>query len=398
MHQNLCKEEISSLVKAYYPKIINGLGTDTSLIDGTAGNFLFFYQSYTFFKDEESLLALKKVLSSLLKNLNENKSGLFSDGLVGIGVVFHLCDEIPFDLNLTSFYSSLDEIIENEIANQAEMVNMDFLHGMIGSGIYALCRKRTDLLELIINNLNEFAYKDEFGYRWHSKYEIRDKEIDVIQLSLSHGISSVINFLSQCVKLEIKNKELAMKILYEAIKYLRHSTLMSCLSIFPEVIPVERIELKIRESRLAWCNGDLGVGISLLIVGINIKDQKLIQEAELILLETTRRRSKKQTGVIDDGLCHGSAGIALMYKLAHQLTGKKEFLEAFSFWMCRLMIEARRSALSDEGYRSFLGEDKGWGIDQGFLNGLSGIGLTLIDFISEKESNWKSILLLSNVK
>lgn len=397
MHQNLCKDEISSLIKAYYPKIINGLGTDTSLIDGIAGNFLFFYQSHAFFKDQESLLALKKVLSSLLKNLNENKSSLFSDGLAGIAVVFHLCDEMPFDLNLTSFYSSLDEIIENEISNQAELVNMDFLHGMIGSGIYALCRKRIDLLDLIITHLNKSAYKDEFGYRWQSKYEIRDKEIDVIQLSLSHGIASVINFLSQCIKMDIKNKKLAIKILYEAIKYLRNSTLIKCVSIFPEVIPVNRTEYKIKESRLGWCNGDLGIGISLLIVGINIKDQKLIQEAKDVLLATTGRRLEEQTSVIDDGLCHGSAGIALMYKLAYQITEKDEFLEAYSFWMERLMIEARKSAIS-EGYRSFLGADKGWGIDHGFLNGLSGIGLTLIDFISEKEPNWKSILLLSNVK
>lgn len=70
------------------------------------------------------------------------------------------------------------------------------------------------------------------------------------------------------------------------------------------------------------------------------------------------------------------------------------FKETANYWIEETLKMAKfEDGLA--GYKAWYGEKDGWRNEYGFLEGIAGIGLTLLAHISNEEPTWDKCLLLS---
>jgi lantibiotic modifying enzyme len=114
-----------------------------------------------------------------------------------------------------------------------------------------------------------------------------------------------------------------------------------------------------------------------------------------ILLHTTTRKNPAKERVIDGGICHGSSGIAHIYNRLYQSTGIDVFRDAAIHWIDDTLAKAQFID-GIAGYKTWHSPKYGgWITHTGLLEGVSGIGLVLLSFISDIEPRWDECLLLS---
>ena len=163
-------------------------------------------------------------------------------------------------------------------------------------------------------------------------------------------------------------------------------------SIFPNWVSDELLS---KSSRLAWCYGDLGIGIALYQTAMIIKDKNLEMESLEILKHTTKRRDLQENRVIDAGLCHGTAGIAHIYNRMFNYTGDEIFKESALYWIDQT-LKFGKFPDGFAGYKTWKTEKYGgWVNDTGLLEGIAGVGLMFISALSDIEPRWDHCLLLS---
>ena len=150
--------------------------------------------------------------------------------------------------------------------SEIKSMNFDYLHGALGFGIYFLSRiqKNRKVENYLIELVNELEKESKIdiknSLRWPPLKMTKDTKGVISNLSLSHGMASIIVFLSKVYNQNIL-KEKNYKLLDGAITYILSNHLDS--SIFYSCFPSMIVESeKSSNSRLAWCYGDLGIGMS----------------------------------------------------------------------------------------------------------------------------------------
>jgi lantibiotic modifying enzyme len=146
------------------------------------------------------------------------------------------------------------------------------------------------------------------------------------------------------------------------------------------------------KSRLAWCYGDLGIGMALWQAGKAIDKAEWKKKGFEILLQSTKRKNYTENFVVDAGICHGSSGIAMIFHRMYLETHDDEFKEATLYWLNQTL---NFSSFTDglAGYKSY--ELSGWKCDYSLLMGISGIGLVFTSCISKDMQTWDEMFLLS---
>ncbi|MFC2096537.1 lanthionine synthetase C family protein, partial [Bacteroidota bacterium] len=368
------------------------------LLGGKTGiAFFFFYYAKLINKQEpydHGLELLSSVFESINKGYNYHTHG---GGLAGIGSVIELLSKHDFlEADTNELLGGLDEYLYKSMIYEIENENYDFLHGAVGIGFYFLKRKTNKnskrYLTEFVDELDKIATKDELGIRWISVLD-REKQTKGFNLSLSHGLASIIAILSKIYSEGIE-KDRTLELLEGSVKYLlnQQQDIPTNESNFPSWVCETEPSTN---SRLAWCYGDLGIGIALWVAGNNTGSDEWKSKAVEILLHTTKRKSNSESGVNDTGICHGSAGIAHIYNRMYNYTGIEEFKDSATFWFNRTLDMATHKD-TFSGFKAFRTEQYGGPYeDFGFLEGVAGIGLTLISAISDIEPVWDECLLLS---
>jgi hypothetical protein len=113
------------------------------------------------------------------------------------------------------------------------------------------------------------------------------------------------------------------------------------------------------------------------------------------MLHATKRRGLQKNGVVDAGICHGTAGIAHIFNRFYRDTQLDSFKHATDYWIDQTLKMAKfKDGLA--GYKSWQGHENGWKNEYGLLEGIAGIGLVLHSYLHpEIEPTWDSCLLLS---
>ena len=368
------------------------------LTGGKTGVAVFlFYYSKLVDKQEPYDYALE-LLTSVFDDINKgNNLYTHASGLAGIGTTLEILTQEDFiDANTDEIIGGLDEYLYQLLITELKNKNYDFLHGALGIAFYFLQRNSNKNSEKFItefvNELDKRAVKDELGVRWFSILN-REKDIKGFNLSLSHGIASIITFLSKLYFAGIA-KEKVSGLLSGAVKYLLNQQLdiSKFKSNFPSWVCKDEHST---HSRLAWCYGDLGIGIALWQAGNNTNNKEWKNKAVEILLHSSKRKDLKENIVVDAGLCHGTAGIAHIFNRMYNYTGKEEFNDAAMYWF----DETLKMAKFDNGLAGYkvwrTAEHGGLQNEYGFLEGIAGIGLALISAVSDIEPAWDECLLLS---
>src|SRR5262249_31072375 len=157
-----------------------------------------------------------------------------------------------------------------------------------------------------------------------------------------HGSAGVIAFLAQVCSLKLKRNIRLPKETYLKARQLLDGSVQWLLnqkfktnrtSIFPHNVGpgVPRTP-----TRIAWCYGDLGIATALMMAATSVKNRNWRTEA-LRIAKSVARRSIRNSGVMDCGLCHGAAGVAHIFNRLFQSTGEPVFKEASQKWFRHLL-------------------------------------------------------------
>lgn len=373
--------------------------SDISLLGGDLGILLFYLSR----EDNDGFQNKFQQLYQI--NNNAEKVFTFCNGFSGYGWFLQqlVAEKLLNKSEVEELLLQIDELTHNATQKYFKINNHDFLHGSVGSAFYLMDRFKEDanakkyLLE-ILNNLNYIKKVTKKGIYWESEKNKYNKDTPLINFSLSHGLASKIVLFSKLIKNNIET-ELSTELLTESIQFLFSNKNESCsISSYPSgvnKIGNNTYSSNTNYSRLSWCYGDLGLSIALWQAGEALNDDVIKQEAINICLHTTKRKTPEETGIVDAGICHGTAGVAHIYNRMFRYTQKQEFKIACDYWIKETLNMA---TFKDgfAGYKSYKGEEKGWNNSCNLLDGVAGIGLVLHSYLHpEDEPTWDRCLLLS---
>ena len=360
--------------------------------------FMFYYAKYSGSKKYTSLT--ENYAEILVEQLTTKfQLHTFSNGLSGILYLFEFLRKKKFiDIDVSDVQHILDDYIVTQMRLDIQQKNYDFMHGALGVGLYFL--KRGDANEYI-HELIDFLYNTAETvtnancriFKWKSSMKINE-DVVVYNLALCHGLSSIIVFLSRVYRSNIKD-ERVLEMLIGAINYVlsQEMDFSQYGYSFPAYVPKYILNIPSNSKvRLAWCYGDLGIGLALWQAGKAVQKKEWEEKGLHILLQSTQRKDLADNFVVDTELCHGSAGISMIFRRMFLETKQQEFAEAASYWLDQtLKLDTFNDGLA--GYKTFIISE--WKCNYSLLTGISGTGLMLLTSLHEDEQNWDELFLLS---
>lgn len=371
-----------------------------SLLTGNMGEILFLY--YYSLVDKNYKEKAEILLDQLTESLSTPSYYQFSycNGLAGFGLGIHLLAEGDFIENSPDMLDDIDLVLQHYLEQEIRLHHFDFLHGVIGMGFYFLkhykYKPELSLVQLhkIVDYLEQTAISDPHTHT--VKWEIVDRhfphQADIkFNISLSHGMSSIAIFLSRLLQMDINPEGKVRKLLEEALNYILQQRIDE--KIYGCYFPSTSLENPgpVNKSRLAWCYGDLGIGIALWHAGKVLNKKDLTDFAMEILEYSAERKDIRANYVWDAGICHGSAGITQIFFRMWQETKRPSLQAAYEYWKEQTYCFGNRPE-GPAGYQSFDPTQQSWETKYYLLEGVAGIGLTLL---SPVNSSWDEILLLS---
>jgi len=389
----MIKKKIDEITQILTSEVIPEIG----LLTGIGGQILIcselFLQKKT---SQEWLLHLHNVLEERLSN--ENFITTHCGGLAGIGWLYEYLSQrnvLNEDTNL--LLEDFDTYLEQSLNNSIQRNSYDFLHGGVGVALYFSKRieKKKELVSVLnhfLEDLEKISIQQENGtVKWSSflgehigKYGFN--------ISLSHGMSSIVALLSKLFLIEGIDKEKTEKMLRGAVQYILAQEIDKDKygSYFPS-FALESTET-VTKSRLGWCYGDLGIASVLYQTGTVLKEKAWIEKALEIFLFSASRRDPAGDVI----LCHGTAGIGHIFYRMWWNTRLPQFKEATDYWFEQTL----KMAVFEDGLAGFktleMPDGKAqWVKKYSLLEGISGIGLAMLTYFYEIEPAWDECLLLS---
>ncbi|SDD27643.1 Lanthionine synthetase C-like protein [Williamwhitmania taraxaci] len=396
---SLLAVQLNQKIDAIAQHIGNSTQNSPDLMSGKSGEMLFLAYYHLYKNDETKENKTTIILSSIFDEIKRGfKYPTFCNGLAGIGwTVEHLVQHNFIKADTNKIIGSLDDFLYPYMMHYIREGNYDYLHGALGLGLYYSSRKSSErahgyLIDLVAE-LDRQATRMDQGIAWERKLK-PDSDVRGYNLSMSHGIASIITILSRLYEAGIC-KDKTLELATGAVTYLlSNRRTADAKYLFPGWVCKEETEM-IQGGRLAWCYYDMGISIALWQAGQLFGSERWKKEAIDILLHTTRILDLKEGGIHDAGICHGAAGIAHIYHRMYRYTNVDAFRIAAIFWFEQCI---KMASFDDglAGYKTFqVAEYGGWQKDYGLLNGIAGIGLAMISFVSDIEPDWDSALLLS---
>jgi hypothetical protein len=290
--------------------------------------------------------------------------------------------------------------------------NYDLIGGLAGLGVYGLERMPRsggrECVDLAVARLAELAEPVDIeggtGLSWRTPHErvqpeVRDKYPEGnFNLGVAHGVPGILGFLTGALGAGFDvQTQLDAGIRWLLAQRLPEGSASSFGYVAaPGIDPLP--------SRLAWCYGDPGI-VPILLAAARRAGEPDWEAAALSISRAAARRSmvtaarlsSEGSGVVDAGLCHGSAGLGHLFNRVYQATGDESVRDAARAWF-KWTFAYRRPG---EGFGGFIAFDAdsqaqtGWFPIPGFLTGSAGVGLALLAALTGIEPAWDRLLLAS---
>lgn len=363
---------------------------DITLFEGLAGKLLFDIElanaTDTFCRQEEILNDLK----SIYAKVNDLDNISLSRGVTGIFYLRDYLSKIDLieceddEINIAKFF--YDDALTEEI-------DLDYLHGMSGVILRELEGKK-EINSKLMNRWIEFiSMKNEKNSDSELKWKIFSTQNNgelkkVYSLGLAHGTPSLILILLKLYKK--RGGKLERKLLDAAVKFLLNSKYESRGDYF---FPNQIVEGVKSRSRLAWCYGDLGCALALFHYGKEVKNNEIIKFAVNVFDSHLNKLDPVRYNVFDADFCHGSVGIAHIYARMYNYTNYERYRLYSEYWY-KVTLDKANFLDGLAGFKHYTG-DNGCVNKYGLLEGIIGIGLSLISSINKSEPKWDRCLLLS---
>lgn len=377
-------------------EISNYKGSELGLFNGAAGFALFYACLFKQTKNQAFLEESHKWVTYTLENISEHSISFgFSNGYAGISwTLQHLRTNGFIDFDANSFFDSIDEHLYKNALFHLGNGLYDFLQGGCGVMLYALSRlpnkKAEEFLNDAVSFIGEKKIIDGPGIKWLDPIVSMNRKKNVYNLSISHGMTSIVNILLRIHKKRIKTTETS-QLVDLAIRWIV-SCKVNDKSTYPTWM-LEDNQPDLVPSRLAWCYGDLGIAWTLWQAGKEFENEAWKTEAITALKPLIQREDPLTNSTVDSAFCHGTAGIAHFFKKFYHETKIEECAQRYSFWINETL---KLSTYSDglAGYKSYQSTTNERTLDYCLLTGISGTGIVLAETLNDR-SDWDEAFLLS---
>jgi lantibiotic modifying enzyme len=394
------KIKIEKLLNTLTP-IIQNTANDKQklgLLSGLSGELLFLWQVSQYdnnFVDED---VFNEKLQFLQDNLFLTASKFnLSSGLTGLGWFFEYINQAQVEDYDPELCEDIDDILLKTLSVTPWQVEIEMVLGLAGMSIYGARRQlksdQTVFYEKLVNHFENLATQvSDTTLTWqqpqYSVYRLNKGDIEKPEynLGLAHGVPGIITAILPALKIPSLYAQ-TRKLLMQSCDWLLH----------------QQLETKERQSyfssstenqhssRLGWCYGDLTIALALFRVGKALNLPSYIRIAKEISLHAALR--DEVNGMVNDaGLCHGSAGLALIFKLLYQQLGLEELQQASDKWLDFTLKLFDEKGLP--GFYKLSGIDQIYSECTGLLEGYAGIGLCLLTLLNG-DADWTDCLLLS---
>lgn len=297
--------------------------------------------------------------------------------------------------------SDIDAALLEFVASRPADAEFDLIDGLTGIGVYALERRHrpaaAELLASVLAWLGDLARSAGAGLAWatpisrYARQGLPPEAQRLFNLGLAHGQPGPIALLGESFATNAAPQSI-LPVLDSAVTWLLSTQLPpDALSRFPSHAGPDVEPLA---ARCAWCYGDPGVAIALLVAAQGARRPDWQQQAIAIALHAARCRAQRDD-VRDAGLCHGSAGVGHIFNRIYQATGEEEIAAAARYWFERALAQ-RCPGDGVAGFRTWSLErtqEGEWIDDPRFLTGVTGTGLALLAAASDIEPAWDRCML-----
>ena len=374
----------------------SNLADNINLGSGLAGSLVFLSTLYKKKPCASFALESRKILQAIFTKVATDEFsevGLYS-GLAGIAWAVNYAIS-AFGASTLGISDSATEEIDHLLISMFKhrwRGHYDLISGIVGIGVYSLGLKKTDvgieLFRSVTKNLQEMAEGSGTGMTWHTSVsfvpvrEQPNNQNGWYNLGLAHGVPGVIALLGRaCVLGYATDKDRA--VLASAVKWLLHQSLSENELTFG-------FSTSLAQKRTAWCYGDLGIAVALLHAAAALESENLKSSA-LNLASRSLSISHSKSGAVDASICHGSLGVSHIARRIFDSSNDPRFYDQHIRWLNFALYENGSNSL--DRFSCYEGSGRIRLLNTGYLNGLSGVGLALIDAIYEPKCSWNVPLL-----
>ncbi len=303
-------------------------------------------------------------------------------------------------------HEAIDRSVVERLAQGEWQGQYDLVSGLCGIGVYGLERVNRavgrDLVAAVVARLAERAEARDGGITWHTpprhlaEWARPAHPNGYYNCGVAHGVPAVIAVLAGACAAEIAVAE-ARPLLDGAVRWLARQADDGVLA-----YPCWIADGKRMPARLGWCYGDAGIAATLLAAGNAVEEAAWI-EAALTLGRRAAALGRdeaaaRRLAVHDSGLCHGSAGLALVFHRLWQQANEPVFADAARWWYGRVLAD-HRPGRGIGGYQMWAapGNDERYDFadDDTLLSGATGVGLALLAGAGSIEPAWDRLLATS---
>jgi lantibiotic modifying enzyme len=237
---------------------------------------------------------------------------------------------------------AIDEALASLLPRYPQDAPYDLINGLTGLGVYALARwprpGAASCLLGVTSQLARRAREDGDGIYWWTPSSWRGPRGEQyrpagVDLGVAHGIAGVIPLLAQVHRLGLA-QPVVRRLLDGSVAWLLAHLVEGASGPTVPYFVADGIEPG--PARSAWCYGDPGVALALLLAAHDVGEPDWATVATGLALRAAARPAE-QAGVTDAGLCHGSAGLAHLFNRLYQLTAEQALADAARFWIERTL-------------------------------------------------------------
>nr|WP_243425103.1 lanthionine synthetase C family protein [Clostridium sardiniense] len=389
---------------------------DISLASGTAGIIIFLNEIDKVLNIDTKELIHKYIIFSndyICNYLND--FSLYS-GITGFNYAISLINEDTGnyskllktldDLFIENFTPALNKIIDNKLDDNFEAKfdsEIDLISGLMGITRYILLRKDNNddmknLLYKISNYLVKLCEdKNLNGKRvkgWIMKRVDIDENNKIIftdkyeyNLGIAHGLPAILAILSLLIKnnIEVDGQREVIKNIQDWL--LKINTIVKD-DIWPCYVTQNNNNYELGEyKRIAWCYGNPGIGIPVLLSS-DVSNTNEINKLANNILENIYNIPREKWIISSPMICHGYAGILqVIFRSRNKYLICNHSDELIDKLLYNINLNKKFCFDNNDINRSY--------DIPGFLTGSTGIALVLLSSISYNSPKWDEVLLLS---
>jgi hypothetical protein len=359
------------LFQIYYEIHKEGYNSTKKLVEKKLNTLLFLYSKARNNYGEKEMTLQYAEVGLFLIHLKELE-------LINEDIVFNLLDKTSDDYikkaSLIYHKAGFFDLLDGAVTLYFYIMKSRCNNSLINDDNYI-----DDFIKAIFENSRK-AILPYSGIYWKS-YAVVDKKWS-INLGISHGIPGLTMFLTKLYPhlLNERQKANILSLIEDSLAFLDSTQCDNKNYSFPGCMDIDFSNIKYK-TFLAWCYGDLSIAKLYYEASRTSSRFNLYSEKANVIIQKAFNRE-----LIDElcfkhvGICHGAAGVLMMYNSLISMSAAIDSERNINFWINNVLQQfnnSKNECLSNIHF------------DFSLLDGLSGVGLSLLEMIDSGLCKWK---------